>query len=338
MRGLKRRLVTVLVTILASLTVGTVGFNLIEGYSLFDAFYMSLITITTVGYEEVHTLSRAGRIFNSVLVLFGVGAMFFAIGAMTQTIIELQLSEFFGKRRMKRMIDKLKDHYIVCGFGRVGRGAAEELRRAGAPFVVVDDDQARVERAIKYGMMALVADAKSDETLREVGVERAKGVIGALANDADNLFLILSAKSLNPRLKVSSRANEEESEGKLKMAGADAIFRPYNVTGYRLAQAILRPYVFEFLDFTTSTVDLGLNIGLEQVRVGSASEMSSKSLKEMQLRRDLGVIVLAIRKADGKMLFNPTADAVVEGGDHLIVMGELHHLQKVATLMAGAGS
>ncbi len=336
METLKRRLIIVVLAIIVTLMIGTLGFVVIEGYPLFDAFYMSLITITTVGYAEVHPLSRAGRIFNTGLVLFGVGVMFYAIGAMTQTILELQLSEFFEKRRVKRMIENLKDHFIVCGFGRVGRAAAKELQRAGAPFVVVDTDPAIVEHAIKHGMLAVSADAKSDETLRDVGVERARGLIGALASDADNLFLILSAKAINPKLTVASRVNEEESESKLRRAGADAVFRPYNITGYRLAQAILRPFVFEFLDITSSTVDMGLNIGLEQVEVAASSDLAGKSLKDMQLRRELDIIVLAIRKADGKMQFNPPAEAVVEGGDHLIVMGNLAHVQQLAERMQGA--
>jgi len=254
---------------------------------------------------------------------------------MTQTIIEVELGEFFGKRRVKRMIDKLKDHYIICGFGRVGRGAAEELQRTGSPFVVVDSDSERIEQAVKRGMLGITADAKSDETLRELGIERARGLIGALEGDADNLFLILSAKELNPELTVSSRVNEEESESKLRRAGADAIFRPYNITGYRLAQAILRPYVFEFLDFTSSTVDMGLNIGIEQIPVDKSSPLAAHSLRDMELRRHLDVIVLAVRKADGSMRFNPPADAVIDGGDNLVVMGNLQDMQKLAMQMKG---
>ncbi len=335
MRGLRRRLVYVAVAISATLTIGTIGFVVIEGYPAFDAFYMSLITITTVGYREIQPLSRAGRIFNTFLLVFGVGTMFYAFGVMTQTIIELQLGEIFFKRRIKRMIDKLKDHYIVCGFGRVGRGAAEELQRAGVSFVVVDTDPARIESAIKKGMLGVIADAKTDATLNELSIGRARGLVGALGSDADNLFLVLSAKTLNPKLKVSSRVNEEESESKLRMAGADAIFRPYSITGFRLAQAILRPHVFRFLEFATPTVDMGRNIELEQIRVNEDSEFSSKSLKELQIRRDLGVIVLAIHRADGSMEFNPPADAVIQGGDYLIVMGDLKHLEKLASLMKG---
>lgn len=319
--------------LVTTLAVGTIGFSVIAGYPAFDAFYMSLITITTVGYREIHPLNHAGRVFNTFLMIFGVGVMFYAFGVMTQTIIELQLSELLYRRRIKRMIEKLKNHFIVCGFGRVGRSAAEELQRSGAPFVVVDTDTPRIEQAVKKGILAVAADAKNDETLQELHIERARGLVAALGSDADNLFLILSAKALNPKLKVSSRVNEKESERKLKMAGADAVFRPYNIAGFRLAQAILRPYVFRFLEFATSTVDMGQNIGIEQVRVSPNSEFASKSIKQMQIRRDLGVIVLAIRRGDGSMEFNPPADAVVKGGDHLIVMGDLDHLRKMAKLM-----
>ena len=323
MDGLKGRVTGLAIAVLTVLFIGTCGFVIIEHYPVFDALYMSLITITTVGYSEIIPLTRAGRVFNTFLLLFGVGTMFYAIGLMTQTIIELQLGEFFGRRRVRKMIDKLKNHYIVCGYGRIGRAAALELQRSRAPFVVLDTDPGVVERA-----------AKRDDSLREAGIERAKGLIGALATDADNLFLILSAKALNPGLRVSSRVNEEEAEDKLRRAGADSIFRPYNITGYRLAQSILRPYLSEFMDITSSTVDMGMNIGLEQVRVAEGSDLSNKSLKDMQLRRDLGVIVLAIRNRDGNMLFNPPADAVVHGGDYLIVMGNLEHLGKLTRLMA----
>lgn len=332
---LRRRLLLVALAIVLILTAGTVGFVAIEGYSWFDAFYMSLITITTVGYAEIQPLSRAGRIFNSVLLLFGVATMVSVLGVMTQTIIELELGEVFGKRRVKRMIENLKDHYIVCGFGRVGRAAAQELRRSGVPFVIVDQNPAIVEAAIKHGMLAVAADAKSNETLRDIGIAHAKGLIGALETDADNLFLILSAKELNSSLIVASRVNEEEAESKLRRAGADAIFRPYNITGYRLAQAILRPFVFEFLDLTSSTVDLGQNIGIEQILVPPDSNLASKSLMDLQLRRDLDIIVLAIRKADGKMHFNPPASAVIEGDDYLVVMGNVQDLQRLDQRMKG---
>src|ERR1051325_11110650 len=184
MNRLARRFLILGVALVATLVTGTVGFTVIDHYPVFDAFYMTLITMTTVGYAEVHPLSHAGRVFNAFLIFFGVTFIFIAIGAMTQTIIELEFGDVIGKRRNKRMIDKLKDHYIICGFGRVGRGAASELQRAGVPFVVVDIDPDRVERAMTAGMLGVAADSTRDDTLREVGIERARGLVAALATDA----------------------------------------------------------------------------------------------------------------------------------------------------------
>jgi voltage-gated potassium channel len=332
MNKLPRRLAYTLTAIALTLALGTVGFVVIEGFSPFDAFYMTLTTMTTVGYSEIHALSRNGRIFNSFVIFFGVTTMFFAIGAMTQTVIELELGEYFGKRRTKRMIDNLTDHYIICGFGRVGRNAAAEFQRAAANFVIVDRDPSKVEVAMRAGMLAVVSDSTRDETLRQVRVEHARGLVAALSTDADNLFVILSAKTLNPQLHVATRAAEEEAESKLRRAGADAVFAPYTETGYRLAQALLRPHVFQFFDL--SRKNMGLNVDIEQVQVAERSEFVSRTLAQMQIRRDLGVIVLAVRKADGQMLFNPPAETEIKSGDHLIVMGEPASLRKVERAMA----
>jgi len=334
MKPLRRRLAFIAGLIAFTLALGTVGFTLIDGYSPFDAFYMTLITVSTVGYAELHPLSHAGRVFNSFLIFFGVTTMFFAIGAMTQSIIELELGEYFGKRRTRRMIDKLDNHFIICGYGRVGRNAANELQRSGVPFVIVDRNPERAEKAIMAEMLAVAADSTRDETLRSVGVERARGLVSALATDADNLFVILSAKNLNPRLYVATRAAEEEAEEKLRRAGADAVFAPYTSAGYRLAQAVLRPHVFQFFDLTTKS--MGLDVNVEQVRVPERSEFASRSLEQAQIRRDLGVIVLAIRKADGHMLFNPPAETIISPGDHLIVMGERNNLRTLEDTIAQA--
>ena len=332
MNRLARRFILIVVAIVTTLTIGTVGFTVIDGYPPFDAFYMSLTTMTTVGYGEIHPLSQAGRIFNSFLIVFGVTTIFIAIGAMTQTIIELEFGDAIGKRRNKRMIDNLKDHYIICGYGRVGRGAAHELRHAGVPFVVVDNNPDRVERAMLAGMLAVAADSTQDETLHLVGIERARGLVAALATDADNLFVLLSAKGLNPQIYVATRAAEEGAEAKMRRAGADAVFAPYAITGHRLAQSLLRPHVVQFLDFTTK--DVGEDIAIEQVRVSGTSEMVSKTIKEMQLRKEVGVIVMAIRKESGEMVFNPPAETAVQGGDYLIVMGRPGNLRTLETLLA----
>jgi voltage-gated potassium channel len=332
MNRLTRRFLFILLAITATLLIGTVGFTWIEHYPPFDAFYMTLTTMTTVGYGEIHPLSRAGRVFNSFLIFFGVSTIFIAIGAMTQTIIEMEFGDAIGQRRTKRMIENLKDHYIICGFGRVGRGAAAELVHAGVPFVVVDIDHERVDRAMHAGMLAVVADSTRDDTLRNVGIDRARGLVAALATDADNLFVLLSAKGLNPRIYVAARAAEEGAEEKMRRAGADAVFAPYSITGHRLAQSLLRPHVVQFLDFTTK--DIGMDIALEQVRVSESSEMVSRTLQELQLGRNLGVIVMAIRTADGKMAFNPTADTAIHPGDYLIVMGRQESLRLLESMAA----
>jgi len=334
MSRLTRRFLFIAVAITATLAIGTVGFTVIAGYPPFDAFYMTLTTMTTVGYGEIHPLSHAGRVFNSFLIFFGVSTIFIAIGAMTQTIIEMEFGDAIGQRRNKRMIEKLKDHYIICGYGRVGRGAALELAHAGVPFVIVDINPERVERAMRAGMLAVAADSTRDETLRNVGIDQARGLVAALATDADNLFVLLSAKGLNPKMYVATRAAEEGAEEKMRRAGADAVFAPYSMTGHRLAQSLLRPHVVQFLDFTTK--DVGEDIAIEQVRVAPNSEMAGKTIKEMQLRREVGVIVLAIRSSNGEMLFNPPPDSPVRGSDYLIVMGRPENLHALENLLAGS--
>ena len=333
MRRYRTRLILISAALIVILAGGTLGFVFIEGYPPFDAFYMTLITVSTVGYGEVHPLSHAGRVFNSFLIFFGVTIMLLAVGGMTQVIIELELNQYFEKRRSKKMIDSLHDHYIVCGFGRVGRGAAAELSRAGVPFLIVDNNEERVENAIHAGMLAVLADATIDETLRDAGIMRAKGLIATLQSDADNLFVILSAKALRPTLLVSTRIATEQTENKMRLAGADYVFAPYDMTGNRMAQVMLKPHVFQFIDFTTKSI--GLNVGIEQLRVPQSSGLASKSLEELQIRKEMGVIVLAIRKSDGQMLFNPPADAAIDGGDYLIVMGESADLRRLEQVLTG---
>lgn len=330
MHRLARRFLYVGLAIAAVLAIGTVGFVAIEHYSVFDAFYTTLLTMTTVGYGDRFNLP--GRIFNSLILFVGVTSILAAIGIMTQTIIEFEFGDVLAKRRHKRMIENLQNHFIICGYGRVGRGAASELHDAGVPFVVVDHNPERVEKALAAGMLAIDADSTRDETLRGVGVTRARGLVCALATDADNLFVLLSAKFLNPEIFVATRAAEEGAEDKMRRAGADAVFAPYSMTGHRLAQALLRPHVVQFLDFTTQAA--GLNVVIEQVRVSLGSNLVSRTIRELQIGRQYGVIVLAIRKGDGEMVFNPAADTAISGGDYLIVMGQPDNLHSLESLLA----
>lgn len=329
---LVRRILLIVGLITFTLLAGTIGFVLIAHFPWFDAFYMTLTTITTVGYHEVRPLSRAARVFNSFLIIFGVTAMFLAIGAMTQTIIELELQDRYGKRRTKHMIDNLQDHFIVCGFGRVGRNASSELQRTRAPFVVIDRSEQRVANAVKSGMLAIAADATQDESLREAGVLRAKGLIAALPSDAENLFIILSAKALNPNLTVVTRVSEDEAGEKLRRAGADTVFTPYAMAGRQLADALLRPHVVELMDFTRSNI--GPQIRMEQLRVAPTSGLAGRPIGQLLDRQSSGFIVLAVHRHGGETFFNPSSDFEIAAGDFLIVMGQrpaLQSLEKVLT-------
>src|SRR3984957_14986203 len=304
---LVRRILLTAGLLCVTLLAGTAGFVLIEGYSWFDAFYMTLTTITTVGYQELRPLSHSGRIFNSFLILFGVSAMFLAVGAMTQTIIELELQDRYGKRRKKRMINNLHDHFIVCGFGRVGRNASYEFQRANAPFLVLDRDEQRVAKAADAGMLAVVADATRDDSLREAGVLKARGLIAALPSDAENLFIILSAKTLNSRLTVVTRVSEEEAGEKLRRAGADTVLTPYAMAGRQLADALLRPHIAEFLDFAGNGV--GPKVTMEQISVAARAGAAGKTLGEIAQLRNSGVMVIALRKQSGQSIFHPPSES-----------------------------
>lgn len=330
-RRLAYRIVTIAGLLVLTLLMGTVGFTVIEHYPVFDAFYMSLITITTVGYQEVHKLDTAGRIFNSGLILFGVIAMFFSVGLVTESIIELQLQDRYGEGRRRRVIRRMNDHYIVCGFGRVGRSASHELKRSGVPFLIIDRNESRVENARQQGMMAVAADATSDESLRDAGILQARGFISALATDAENVFVILSAKTLNPALTVVTRAAEEGAEQKLRRAGADVVFSPYTMAGQRLAQTLLRPNVTQFLEFAK---DLGTGIRVEELAV---IHQSAPHLQSVVQEARLDVIVLAVRSAAGEMFFNPAADVRLGKGDHVIAMGKEPELRRLESLLGVAG-
>jgi voltage-gated potassium channel len=330
---LVRRVLLIVGLLCVTLLIGTIGFVLIEHYSWFEGFYMTLNTVTTIGYQELRPLSHAGRVFNSFLILFGVSALFISFGAMTQTVIELELQDRYGKRRKKHMIDQLRDHFIVCGFGRVGRNASYEIQQARAPFLVMDRSEQRVARAIAAGMLAVVADATSDDNLRQAGVLRARGLIAALPSDAENLFIILSAKALNPGLTVVTRASEEEAGEKLRRAGADTVFTPYAMAGRQLADALLRPHMVEFLDFAGSNIAGGITT--EQVCVRPGTPLAGKTITKLPELYRGDVILLAIRRQAGETIFNPPPESQIYAGDYLIVMGERPSLQKLEQLLAG---
>jgi voltage-gated potassium channel len=330
-----RLLKSVTVALLLLTAAGTVGFRYIEGWSWFDSFYMVVITLSTIGYSEVHPLSHAGRVFNTALIITGVALVFLMIGALTQALLEFELVKVFGKRRMERELVKLKDHYIICGAGRVGHSVAEELARKPRPFVVVESDERRTAQ-LDPKWLFLVGDAASEKTLRDAGIERAAGLVAATTTDATNIYIVLTARSLNPKLKIIARASEPAAEKHLKTAGADAVISPYAAAGHRIAQSFIRPNVLDFLDIATAHAG-SFEMIIEEIRVAAGSRLAGSTVGGSRIHHEFGIMILAIRRSSGETRFNPTAPEPVRAGDYLIVMGEppqLAKLEAVATQAA----
>jgi voltage-gated potassium channel len=325
-----KRILFVFCLTTALLVLGTLGFHWVEGWNFFDSFYMTLMTLTTVGYGEIYPLSTAGRVVASAIMIAGVIAVFIAVGLLVDLIIKLELADYFGRKRRQRMLDKLNNHYIVCGAGRVGRSVVRELRRSNVPLLLIDNNPERAQWGIKEGIPTLVADATEDETLRRAHVELAKGLVAAISSDAENVYVTLSARVLNPALIISARATHEQAEEKLRRAGATTVFTPYTFIGHRLAQSMLRPDVLNFLDMASAFVGgSDLDIETEQMLVGPNSPLCSRTLEEARIRQAYGVIVLAIKKASGGMVFSPAGDMRIESGDVVIAMGERSQLTRM---------
>ena len=321
----------IFLALVALVLMGTAGFHYMEGWSWFDGFYMVLTTITTIGYGEVHPLSHAGRIFNSFIIVTGVGLVLLFFGGATQALLEFELQSVFGRRRMDREISRLSDHFILCGAGRVGRSAARELARKPLPFVVIDTDATKLARYSDEGWLTLGGDATHEHVLRQAHIEGARGLVAATTTDAINVYIILTARSLNPTLKIIARASEEEAEKHLLTAGADRVVSPYNFAGYRIAQTFMRPHVVDFFD---TAMNQQKPLEIEEVQVQPGSRVAGKTLEGSRIRQEMGVIVLAIKGEDSHMRFNPPPDEMIHQGDHLIAMGEpdgLRRLEQSAT-------
>ena len=327
------KLVLTMLAVLA--VVGTVGFHAIEGWDWLDSFYMVITTFTTVGYMEVHPLSHAGRVFNVFVILFGVGTVFLAIGAATQALLEFEFGKMFGERRMQRDIEKLAGHYIICGAGRVGRSVARELARKPVPFIILEANESRREK-LPDDYLVLLGDATQEAVLLQAHIDRAVGLVAATTTDATNIYITLTARGLNPKLKIIARASEEAAEKHLRTAGADSIISPYSFAGHRIAQQFLRPNVLNFLDLATLHPDVDLEI--EEVHIGPRSRLAGLSIRDSRIHQDLGVIVLAIKREGQAMRFNPTADDRIEPNDYLIAIGEsdsMRRLEETAATTAG---
>jgi voltage-gated potassium channel len=327
-----RQVKAVTLALFALSVAGTAGFHFIEHWSWFDSFYMVVITLSTVGYQETHPLSHAGQVFNTALIIAGVTLLFMLIGALTQALLEFELLKFFGRRRMEREIAALKDHYIICGAGRVGASVALELARKPCPFVVLESNEQAMS-ALDPKWLVLAGDAASEKTLRDAGIERARGLVAAATTDATNIYIVLTARGMNPKLKIIARASEERAEKHLKTAGADIVISPYAAAGHRIAQSFLRPNVLDLFDIATGRSGT-LEMLIEEIRIAEDSPLAGVTVGSSRVHHQLGIMILAIRGADGETRFNPVAQESIRGGDSLIVMGEPAQLGQLENLAA----
>lgn len=329
MPQLLKRLLLIAALLTTAVLIGTVGFVVVEGWPAFDSFYMTLMTLTTVGYGEVHPLSYRGRVFASFLMLVGVTTVFVSIAIIGDTLLRLELTDYFGRKRRDRMLRDISGHYVVCGAGRVGRSVIHELLRSEATVVLIDNRVERARWATDKGVITLVGDATKDEVLRQAHIETAKGLVAAISSDAENVYVALSAKVLNPKLVISARATDEQAEEKLRRAGATTVFTPYSFIGHRLAQSMLRPHVASFLDVASAFRKSDLELEIEQVQIDSSSALVAKTLEQLRLGSQYGVIILAVQHKSGVMQFNPPADLRIEAGDVLIAMGDRTKLKRL---------
>jgi voltage-gated potassium channel len=316
------------VALLAAVVLaGTLGYMVIERWSAWDAFYMSVITITTVGYREVHDLSLAGQIWTVLLLFGGVGSALYVFTLLATVVVEGGLPLRLQKRRQARMINTIKDHFIVCGYGRIGSIIAGQLQRQNVPFVIVERDPARLQAAMMDGVLAVQADASHEDVLKRVGIDTARCLIAAVGTDAENVYTVLSARVLRPDLFIVGRAEGDDAARKLLRAGANRVVSPYQIGAVQMAQTAIRPAVVDFMTLATSSDNLEL--AMEEITVMKGASLGDKSLLDANLRQRFGVIVVAIQREDGRMDFNPEPDTAIRAGDKLVVLGRPHSLRRL---------
>jgi voltage-gated potassium channel len=315
------------------IVAATVGYTQIEGWGLWDAFYMTIITVTTVGYREIHTLSRAGEMWTVAVLCAGVGAALYTFTLLASVVVEGGLPKRLQQRRHLRMLETIKDHFIVCGYGRIGRIVAQQLQRQGIPFVVVERSAERVQTALDEGALGVEADASREDVLKRVGIDRARGLIAAVGTDAENVYAVLSARVLRPDLFIVGRAESEDAKVKLQRAGADRVISPYQIGAVQIAQTALRPAVVDFFEIATSADSLELAI--EEITIAPRSSLVDQSILNANLRQQHGVIVVGIQRSDRRMEFNPEPDTVIRAGDKLVVLGRPESLKKLEAHAGG---
>ena len=330
-----RRILFAVTAVAVVIAFGAIGFYVIEGWSLLASLYVSAQTVTTVGYGDLTPATRNGRAFATGFMLVGVGVVLYALASVVQAIVQSELVANAGQRWLARKVRTLQNHFIVCGAGRVGSHLVRGLLARSESFVVIERDAQRAAELTALGVLVLDRDAALEESLREAGLERARGLAACLPEDADNVYVVLTARDLNPRIHIVARAVEEQAEAKLIRAGANRVVAPTIIGGHRMAMALTKPAVDDFLGSITANK---LELAFEQLEVASDSVLAGQKLSETSIRSELDIVVVSIRRSDGNIVFNPRGDEVIQSGDLLIAIGRAESLMKLATLARGGKS
>jgi voltage-gated potassium channel len=332
MKRQRRHLTFAVLLLILILVLGTGGYVILEGWSFLDSLYMVIITLSTVGFGEVHPVGQPGRLLTMGVIVSGIGVGGYLIGTLTQMVVEGRVLDVMGRRKLERQIEKLNKHYIVCGYGRVGKVVCEEIKRSKpTPLVVIEKDESRIATIEGDGHLYVLGDATEEECLVRAGVQRAKALVTALDSEADNVYITLTAKGLSPDIFVLARAGKVGSDRKLLRAGANQVVSPHRIGGSRMAQALLRPTVTDFLDFAVH--DEHIELKMEEIPVQPTSRLADVTLVESAIRRQLDLIIVAIKKAGGEMIFNPASETRIQIGDTLIAMGQKKNLTALEELL-----
>lgn len=317
------------------LFLGTAGYRLIEGWPLLDGFYMTVITITTIGFKEVHELTLPGKIFTLFIIFTGIGVVGYTVFAGTQLVVEGEINKILTRRRSMKAIEKLRNHFIICGFGRMGSFVCEQLHARGIPFVVVENKVEVQDKVVQAGHYLAPGDATEEHVLLTASIKSARGLVSVLNSDASNVYVVLTARELNPDLEIIARAAEESAQSRLMRAGATRVVSPYQIGGMRMVMGIVKPTVMDFLQVAMDHKKM--DVDLAEVRVAENSAYSGKKLIDTDLRKELNLIIIAIKKSDGRMEFNPGPNTVIHDNDTLIAMGKAKDLE-VFEKESGVGS
>ncbi|HLA28072.1 MAG TPA: NAD-binding protein [Syntrophales bacterium] len=323
---LPRKLAIAIIVLFSMLLMGTIGLHYLEGWGFFESFYATVVTLSTVGYGDFLPRSKEGMLFTVFIIIVGVGTMLYTIGLVTETMIEGRLKIIMGRGRLEKMIKNMNNHYIICGCGRIGNLICRELAGEKVDFVVIDNNPEAIQKIEEEGFVYHRGDATHEKTLLAAGIKKAKGIVCVLSSDAENLYVILTARELNPDIFILSRSEGEESEQRLLRAGANRVESPYMMGGMRMAMAILRPAMLDFVEITTMRQSLELR--MDEISMCEGSNYIGKSLEDSNIRQKFGLIVVAVKKESGKMIFNPMAKYVIENNDKLIALGEADNINQ----------